>query len=184
MWRNNYGVICINYIVHLIRQEGHKALPYVTKYKDIRPITTDVSRHQINIHNERLYDIAKPAEEIFNYNTYKNHDTIVLQSCTGTGKTHAVLTEHTKHYMQEHPEVKLMTLTNKRNLSDQHCESFQNLSDYRQLDGFDTNSFTICLNSISKKIIPNLTNEELQDYVVYIDEIDSFLIYTQRSTDT
>ena len=28
--------------------------------------------------------------------------------------------------------------------------------------------------------IPNLTNEELQDYVVYIDEIDSFLKYTHN----
>ena len=105
--RNDYGVICINYIVHLLHQQGHKALPYVTKYREIRPITTDVSRHQINIHNERLYDIAKPAEEIFNYNynTYKSNDTIIIQSCTGTGKTYAVLTEHTKHYIQEHPET-------------------------------------------------------------------------------
>ena len=36
------------------------------------------------------------------------------------------------------------------------------------------------MNSISKKIIPNITDEELQDYVVYIDEIDSFLKYTHN----
>ena len=44
MWRNNYGVICINYIVHLLRQEGHKDLPFVSKYKEIKAITTDVPR--------------------------------------------------------------------------------------------------------------------------------------------
>ena len=53
-------------------------------------------------------------------------------------------------------------------------------SDYRQLDDFDSSSSTICLNSISNTIIPNLTNEELQDYVVYIDEIDPFLKYTHN----
>ena len=73
-----------------------------------------------------------------------------------------------------------MTLTNKRNLSDQHCESFENLSDYRELNDFKNDAFTICLNSISNKILPSLSDEDLQDYVVYIDEIDSFLKYTHN----
>ena len=73
--------------------------------------------------------------------------------------------------------MKLLTLTNKRNLSDLHVASYPRLSDYRELVGYPEGSLTCCLNSIAK--LAPLTDETLKNYIVYIDEIDSFLKYTK-----
>ena len=75
--------------------------------------------------------------------------------------------------MKEHPEMKILTITNKRTLSDQHMEDFKNinLQDYRTTDKFDK-SLTCCINSLN--LVSN-AQDELDNYIIYIDEIDSFL---------
>jgi len=123
--------------------------------------------------------MSKPDNEIFNYTLFKEHDTIVVESCTGTGKSHAMLKEHVPKYLEENPHMKLLTLTNKRNLSDQHIDNYPSLEDYRALVGYPEGSLTCCLNSI-RKLAP-LSDNALQDYIVYIDEIDSFLKYTHNA---
>ena len=98
---------------------------------------------------------------MFNYNLFKDHDTIVVQSCTGTGKSHAILKEHVPKYIEDNPHLKLLTLTNKRNLSDQHIDNYPSLEDYRALSGYPSGSLTCCLNSI-RKLHP-LSNDALKD---------------------
>ena len=94
--------------------------------------------------------MSKPDNEIFNYTLFKEHDTIVVESCTGSGKSHAMLKEHVPKYLEDNPHMKLLTLTNKRNLSDSHVESYPSLEDYRALVGYPEGSLTCCLNSMCK----------------------------------
>ena len=154
----------------MLRQEGHD-IEYIPKYKEIPGITNDVDL-LTDIHTKRLYDLGKPDEEMFNYALFKHNDTIIAESCTGTGKSHAVLKEHVPRYLEDNPHMKLLTLTNKRNLSDQHIDDYPSLKDYRTLSGYPEGSLTCCLNSIAK--LAPLSDDALRQYIVYIDEIDSF----------
>ena len=81
-------------------------------------------------------------------------------------------------YLEDHPHLKLLSLTNKRNLSDQHIDDYPGLHDYRTLSGYPQGSLTCCLNSIAK--LAPLSDDALRGYIVYIDEIDSFLKYTHN----
>ena len=180
-WSHNLGVIDINYLVHVLKQEGHD-LEYIQKYKELKAITFKGAHQQININNKRLYEIDAAPDNIFNYELFKQNETIVIQSCTGSGKTTAVAA-HTGKYLKEHPTYKLISLTNKRNLSDQHLQSFAalKLTDYRAMSAeYRGENITVCLNSINK--ISSLGPEQLSRCIVYIDEIDSFLKLTHNTT--
>ncbi len=110
-WDYNHGVIDFNYFVHVLRQEGHD-IEYIPTYKEIPGITTTDVQPITTIHTKRLYDLAKPDHEMFNYTLFKDNDTIIAESCTGTGKSHAVLKEHVPRYLEDNPHMKLLTLTN------------------------------------------------------------------------
>ena len=107
-WNNNHGVRDINYLVDVLRREG-KNIEYIPKYKDIPGITTTPVQPIIDIHTKRLYDMSKPDNEMFNYTLFQEHDTIVVESCTGTGKSHAILKEHVPKYLEDNPHLKLLT---------------------------------------------------------------------------
>ena len=111
--------------------------------------------------------MSKPDNDMFNYTLFKEHDTIVVESCTGTGKSHAMLKEHVPKYFEDTPHMKLLTLPDKQHLSDQHIDDYPSLDDYRALVGYPEGSLTCCLNSICK--LAPLKNDTLKDYIVYID---------------
>ena len=82
-WSSNRGFIDINYLVWLLRKDGHD-VEYVSKYKTYDPITKDVS-------SIKQVSFNKPfVSEGLAYETFEAHDTIIIKSCTGTGKTTAV----------------------------------------------------------------------------------------------
>ena len=47
----------------------------------------NIQKHNVN--NKYLFDEAK-QETTFNYDLFLKHDTIIIKSCTGTGKTTAI----------------------------------------------------------------------------------------------
>ena len=84
--------------------------------------------------------------------------------------------------------MKLLTITNKVALSDQHFSSFNNenlnIIHYKDLkaqyDNEKNSALTVCINSLRKFSL--LSKEELSNYIVYIDEITSFLNLTHNDT--
>ena len=61
-----------------------------------------------------------------NYDQFKNNETSNIKSCTGTGKTTAIA-KHMEAYMKENPHAKLLSITTRTSLCDQHVLSFKNI---------------------------------------------------------
>ena len=111
-----------------------------------------------------------------------NNEIIILQSSTGTGKTTAV-SNHIKRCFEEQPEIKLLCITPIKSLASQLHLNFNNVNCcfYQNETGdnkekselFEARALTICINSI----IPfkYMKIKELNKYILYIDEINSFL---------
>ena len=94
------------------------------------------------------------------YETFDDHDTIIIKSCTGTGKTTAVA-KHAAKCMEKGD--KFLSITTRTSLSDQHQKSFETLGmkNYQDIraDFASAESLTICLNSLAK--LGELDEEEL-----------------------
>ena len=111
--------------------------------------------------------------------TFENHETIITQSCTGTGKTTAIA----KH-MESHTEkdTKFLSITTRMSLAGQHEKSSENLrlKNYQDLKAnlYDASALTICLNSLMK--LDALSEEEIENYIIYIDEVSSFMEFTNN----
>ena len=117
----------------------------------------------------------------FTYEHFWNYNTFIIQGCTGTGKTTAVAS-HVEQYAT--PETKFLSITTRQSLSDQHAKSFEAIKIQNDQDSkaniYDVESLTICLTSLVR--IEALGDEELEAYIVYIDEIASFLEFTDTDT--
>ena len=134
------------------------------------------------MHHKHVFD-EKAQASTLNYDTFVKHDTIIIKSCTGTGKTTAVA-RHAKRYIEQNPKTKLLTITTRTTLSDQHQLSFSetNMKHYKTTKGplHREKSLTICINSLRK--INLLEASDLNEYIVYIDEVASFLELTHNDT--
>ena len=166
IWQSRAPCLDINYLVWLLRKNGSKRA-FVEKWKPYHPIA-----------KERLAEVkqmtfnAPYVTEGFSKETFDNHETIIIKSCTGTGKTHAVA----KHMEQEVPYSKFLSITTRTTLADQHQKSFaairmENYQDVR-VSLYDADVLGVCLNSLIK--LEALEESEIADYVVYIDEVSSF----------
>jgi hypothetical protein len=103
---------------------------------------------------------------------YQNNDTIVLQSCCGTGKTYSVA-----KYIAESKD-KVISIINRKSLLTAQIKEFNDkgldLSNYENKETYDLNENSIiCINSIMK--YSRQSDDQFKDFVVYVDEINSFL---------
>ena len=106
----------------------------------------------------------------------KNYETIIVKSVTGTGKTTAVAS-----HMLKSGCTKIMSITARTTLSDQHVLSFtdSNMKNYQDpsVNLYEEDAFTICINSLLR-----IRDIDIAEYVIYIDEISSFLELTHNET--
>ena len=181
-WKLARPIIDINYVVHILRNDGLlerrercRKIEYVQKYKIYEPLTVD------NFYCKKIDDSKQYVSDIWHYQDFEEFDTIIIKSCTGTGKTTATA-QHVEQYLKQHPQCNFLTLTTRTTLSDQHANSFSNinLQHYQQVSNIaEIERLTLCLNSLHKLA---LDTNELEEYVVYIDEIASFLEFTHNDT--
>ena len=86
--------------------------------------------------------------------------------------------------MKENTNIKFLTLTARQTLSQQHKQSFKNvhLISYQDTTGKlkTKNAVTMCLNNLVK--LSDLDEEEIANYILYIDEVNSFLDFTHNTT--
>ena len=85
--------------------------------------------------------------------------------------------------MASNKDIKFITLTTRTTLSDQHKETFENinLASYQDnCDLYKKRAITICLNSLER--LSFLDDDEMKNYILYIDEVSSFLEFTHNET--
>lgn len=156
--------IDINYIVAILNNSGKK-------YKLIKRFKVDNDDYEddkkLNINNI-YFDIE--IKKILDYND------IIIRSDCGTGKS-TFMSKYSDFIKKENPNIKVMTIISKVSLTNQHNETFLkndiNLLNYKKEKNLIGNDFTICINSLHR--ISSITNDELNKYIVCIDEIDDFL---------
>ena len=110
---------------------------------------------------------------------YLNNKIIVLQSCCGTGKTYSV----SKYIAQS--KDKVISIINRKSLLIAQMNEFNDkgleLNNYENKETYDLNeNGIICINSIMK--YSRQSDDHFKDFVVYIDEINSFLETLTHST--
>jgi hypothetical protein len=113
----------------------------------------------------------------FSFQEFEQNSTIIIESCTGTGKTTATA----KYFKQLHDNnnsLRILSLVNKISLADQHVNSFTeqgiNMVSYEDKDkNLYTDHLVVCINSV--RILQELPLEVLKNQIVYIDEVNSFL---------
>lgn len=159
---------------------------YNTKYEyfvpKIEQLTNDHGYKCKEVCNPFLYykPEQKPASVIsqYEYEDFKNNDAIVIQARTGQGKTSSNI-DHFLTYTKEtgNENKKIISIVSKRTLGQQHLSDFKkggldcsyytsNKFDYKQ-------NIVICINSLLK--LSELTDEEISNRVVFIDEINLFI---------
>ena len=165
----------LNYLIYIINKETTEKICYFDTYKEFKPL-------QFNYNP--LYANDYRVTNIFNFEDFKHSKTTVIQSCTGTGKTTAIA-KHMKEYISNDDTnvYKVLSIIDKITLGAQHLESFKTeeiqLRSYH--DGFKRNEhYYVCINSLLQ--LENLKSEDFGQYVVFIDEINSFLQFTHNTT--
>ena len=176
IWNNNAGLIDVNYIIHILNNEGHK-LKTIIKYIPYIALKTDITCEMKTINTKYTYDKNNFSKEQFIYDDFNDNETIIIKSCTGTGKTTAT-TQHIAKYITN-TKYKVLSIVNLITLAGQHEESFNKanleLSDYHDKN-FDINnvSSVICINSLYK-YYNTLSDDEIKNYIILIDEGTSFI---------
>ena len=166
-WNNAKANIDINFLAKLT---DHEEIP---RFKIYEALTTQPNIRNVDFNQKYVYD-KECKHKQFKYRYYKNYSTIILKSTTGTGKTSAI-SQHTQTYLKQNINNKFLTITARQSLSDQHQDSFKNinLSNYQDGDIISKRAATICINSLLQ--LEELPTSEINKYIIYIDEIASFL---------
>ena len=132
----------INYLVWVLNQNGHE-VEQVTRHKVYTPVAGLPGDWQ------HMTDNARYVSDILSYEAFDANDTIVIESCTGTGKTTAIA-----RHMVRDAGAKFVSIVTRQSLADQHCKSFRDIGLVSYLDlkhSFcEQDALVICLNSLGK----------------------------------
>lgn len=164
----------LNYLVKLVNDNlnDDKQFKPIETYKDFKQLTQDYNAEYVN---------HEYVNEFFTYEDFKDNKTIIIKSCCATGKTTAINERITEYISKpKYNFYKVLSIVDLITLSKQHLKSFSNINMLSYQNGFiKNNHITICINSLL--LMEQLTNHELSQYIVYIDEINSFLKFTHNS---
>lgn len=177
MWNHNKGGIDINYLCSILkidRIQKHKKINY------------DISRNEtidyIEYNNNYVFDKSFEDNQ-YDYKTFEKYDTVILKACCGTGKTTAVAS-HVEQYMKENPDYKFVSIVDRRSLAEQHMKSFKNINvksyQDKKVNPYNESAFVVCINSLNQ--LAALTKKDKNKYIIFIDEITSFLNLTHNKT--
>ncbi len=114
------------------------------------------------------------------FETFEIHETIIIKSCAGAGKTSAIAphieTDNLLKDADGEPDANFLIVATRPSLSDQCEQSFTNLKlkSYQDLKTsiHDSESFVIWLNSLVE--FAALDEEDIAKYAMYVNEVLSF----------
>ena len=176
VWNWCLPIYTINLLVYILKNEYHKEVNYIKYYKKYEPTTfTNYFANKLEVNNEFVSDI-------WTYDDFLKYDIHIIKSTTGTGKTTATA-GHMEQLMKANADIKFITLTTRTMLSDQHKETFKNvkLASYQDVKNlYKKRAITICINSLER--LSFLDDDDMRNYILYIDEVSSFLEFTHNET--
>lgn len=157
------------------KQPKENQIELLGSFKLLEQLQKPENIPMITMNNKYIYDEHYKGEQ-FNKEIFNKYDTIIIRSTTGTGKT-SNTARHVEEYIKDHSEYKFMSLVNLRTLSHQHKQTFKNINivSYENKDELnkEDNNIVICLNSLL--MYAKYNGDFFKNYIVYIDEITSFL---------
>lgn len=166
----NKGIFNINYLVYLVNKENNLNIQYFNFYKKYIPLTITPTCDTLTYENKYIYDKDFKNQQ-YNQETFDKYETLIIKSTTGTGKT-----SNTAKFCASHNK-KILSIITRISLVNQHVDSFRKegieLMDYREKNDILNKNLVICINSLM--LISKLSDHDLKNYIVYIDEINSFL---------
>lgn len=172
---NEGQILNINYLVCMINKINKSSIPYFKKYVPMNDPLKLLDNYETQI--LEIKDNKKIYMNI-TLNDFINRDTLILQGTTGTGKTTIVAKTLVK-YKALYPDVKFLSIVDLIKLAEQQIITFEKegltLSNYKNIENsyqFKKQSMAVCcINSLHSKF----NDIEPNDYIVYIDEINSFI---------
>jgi hypothetical protein len=178
IWNKNKGAIDINYLIFLVNFENKTKLKPIEKYKIMEKL--DDKNLKCNIKTINNNFLLNGNENLNNcsYDDFLKNDTLIIQSCTGTGKTSAI-SKHIKEYIKNEPRTKIISLITRKTLEPQHIKNFKehdiNLTSYTDDErDLETDHIIICINSLHQ--YKNIPSEYFKNCIVLIDEVNSFSV--------
>mgnify|MGYP003624535326 CR=1 FL=1 len=138
----------------------------------------------IEIHRRKLGKLRDTSINALpndtNYINLNNYNDVIIKSDTATGKTSLVI-----DYIKKHPQP-IISFVSRICLADSHFEAFQNaginIYNYRmdRIDDFITGQSVVCTLESIKKI----SNIDISEYVIFLDEYDSLIKHLISSNKT
>ena len=156
----------VNYLVYIVNTKTTNKFNYFESYKVYKPLCFNYGA---------IDGCESRVSNILTYDNFKDNDNIIIQSGTGTGKTYCIA-DYIYQYVNEedNKHYKLLNIFNLKSLGYQHTKSFEKLDVMNYEDGFKSNThYSVCLNSLVK--LQNLTNNEMSNYIIFIDEVYSLI---------
>ena len=104
------------------------------------------------INNKFLFTAGGDDDNMFSFEDFMQHDTIIIKSCTGTGKTTATA-NHYKRLTETSKEFRFLSIVDKISLSEEHVKTFRqlNMVSYRETETISkAKASVICINSLLK----------------------------------
>ena len=159
-----------NYLLSKMKEPKflNSVKPYIEMFQKLTIQT-------IEMNNNYIYDAKYTGAQITEEH-FKNYDTIIIKSTTGTGKTSNTAKLLFKTGLTENH--KIISIINRVVMVSQHQKSFGDekifFSSYQDKEAnIEDDNIIICIDSILKysKYQPEFFN----NYIVYIDEISSLL---------
>ena len=170
LWKDNNGQIEFNLFINHLNKITNANIKAIPKYK-LNNTNLKIDGYKTHIINSNYLN--------FDDELIINNDTIIINSTTGTGKT--TKTAQTLYNLtKDDPNIKVLSIVNLISLSHQQGETFKDfkikLLNYQEADQTEIfeNNIVICLNSLYNKL-ESITDEEINNLIVYIDEINSFI---------
>jgi len=124
---------------------------------------------------------SKYLSDILTYDDIRLNDNIIIESCTGTGKTTAI-SKYLEQYTKQNPKYKILSIIDRVTLADQHIKSFKDynikINDYRN-KFIPNENYIVCINSL---LSTTIKKDDIKNYIIYIDEINSFLKHITHNT--
>ena len=163
IWNNMVATYDINYLTFQLKMET------IARYKNYYHLTnpSQISSKQINSKYIQL-----TLDEL------NNSDTVIMKSCTGTGKTTTTAQAIKQYNSKQMRPKRILSIISKKSLASQHIKSFSDagitLVNYLDKNKkVENDNIVCCINSIM--LFKDVPEYELRNYIVYIDEIASFL---------
>ena len=177
--------INFNYYVNIFnkkllsKDKKAKLFEYYETIKNYDALTSlNENIKKIEMNNKYIYDINYNLEQV-KPEYFKNYNSIIIESGTGTGKT-SNTAKHVKNIIDDDNEnkYKILSIISRKTLAEQHIESFYKegitLKNYQSNNiNYDDDNVVICINSILKYQF--YKPELFKNYIVYIDEVNTFI---------